>query len=162
MKLRGLSKNAQSSTLITTINEDVLTTARALLDQRGLVIFEEALIRTGPGHRGKNRQWVQWQAIKNELELIFGRSLIRLSRTFLREQTHGDDPPLKMLQDVKEHLKKGYGAETAGYCFPATYEELTRRQILHRRHIAQSFERNAVALERALPSPQDAPALLPC
>jgi hypothetical protein len=158
LKLQGLSlQNPQVMKFTTDINDEVFLIARDILDAKGMVVFEETLIRAG--HR-KNRQFVQWKAIKDELEAYFGKVLIRLSRTFLREQIAAKIDPLKVLVDVAANLRKGYGSETAGYCFSAKYEDLTRRQIEQRQHIAAGFERSAGRLQGdldiALPPPSAA------
>ena len=56
MKLRGL--NPQNAELITNVNQEVYDTAAALMGAQGMVVFEEALIRSGqrsgmPGAGGK-------------------------------------------------------------------------------------------------------------
>lgn len=154
MKLKG--KTPQNSELVETVNNQVYAVALALLRANGMVIFEEALIRSG---QRKNRHHVQWNALREDLLSDTGRSvLLPVSYATLREQVDAKIDPLKVLADVAHHLHYGgKGNKTAGLCFAEAREDLARRQIQSRRHMAEGFQKSSnrieVDLVTALPPP---------
>jgi len=163
VKLRGL--NPQNAELITNVNQEVYDTAAALMGAQGMVVFEEALIRSG---QRKNRHLVQWKEIRSDLEKRFGRTLIKLTRIFLRERIK-EQKLLQgrpfVLKEAENHLlSKGRGNEIAGYCFTTKYEELTELEIRHRRSVAAGFQRSADVIahdrDHRLPEPEN-PTELP-
>lgn len=129
-------------------NPTILEISLALMRKTGMVIFEEAIVRA---NQRRHRHAIKWQKQRFDLEHHMGIGLIPMSRKFLRDLVGGEFPTLRVLAEVKQHIERTeHGAQKLGYCHPAKFEELTRRHIAHRRHVAEGNARLADRLEKGL------------